>query len=411
MRFLILLLLLSLNSISHSQTKVWDGGAGTVSFGDADNWDPDGIPASMDALEIRYGDTVEVTSGAFEIKYIKVSSNTLFTIQEGAQLNVVNSANTAFDASGSTSKIINRGTLEITNSGQAGLLIYGSFRNDSTGVLRIMDAGDYGIVTGTNDTLYNSGLIRIMNPADHGIYNTGTVTNYASGTIEISAGAKYGFRNGPSDFFNNYGALNVTGTTDYGVENSGWITNFSGGTIAISEGTEIGLNNRGRLINQQGATIQINSTGDGFGDYGLNNDLNDTLRNYGVINIVNAADDGIYNNGDIINYGTGMITVMAPGYDFIGYGINIRSGNAIFNLGSLTISGSSDHGLLNEGVLTNHQNAILNISDSSKSGIFNATNNFIDNDGDITIQGSTEIGLKNYGIIMNHSQGKVTVQN
>jgi hypothetical protein len=411
MRLFILLLLLSLYSISHGQTKVWDGGAGTVSFGDADNWNPDGIPASMDAVEIGYGDTVEVTSGTFEIQYIKVSSNALFTIQEGAQLNVLNSANTAFDASGSTSKIINRGTLEITNSGQAGLLIYGSFRNDRTGVLRIMDAGDYGIVTGTNDTLYNSGLIDIMNPADHGIYNTGTVTNYASGTIEISAGVQYGFRNGPSDYFNNYGALKVTGTTNYGVENSGWVTNFTGGTITISGGTEIGLNNRGRLTNQQGATIQITSTGDGFGDYGLNNDLDDTLRNFGVINIVNAADDGIYNNGYIKNYGTGMITVIAPGYDFIGYGINIRSGHTIANLGSITISGSSDHGLLNAGIFTNHQNATMNITDTSKSGIFNGTNNLIDNDGDITIQGSMEIGIINYGLMMNHSLGKVTVQN
>lgn len=411
MRFSLILLMVLSFSYSFSQTKTWDEGAGTKSYGDAANWNPDGVPGLEDEIQIPYGDTVEIQSGTYSIKYIELRANSLFTIHEGAQLNVENSTNRAFDASGSTSKVINKGTLEINNSGFYALLIYGSFKNDSTGILTITNSGSYGIITGTNDTLNNYGQITITSPGDHGIYNTGTVNNFASGVINIESGSSYGFRNGGDDFFNNYGTLNVDEIANYAVENSGKMTNYPGAVMTISNGYEIGLNNRNSFINHSGATVNIHSTGDGFGDYGLNNDLNDSLFNYGIINIVNAADDGIYNNGYIMNDSTGEISIDTVGVHHPGYGIQNLNGRTFLNYGLTSITASSETSLYNLGTFHNGAVASLEIFEAANSGILIGSGDLVDNFGSILIQGSVDKAIYSYGTLLLRTGCQITVQN
>ncbi|MDX1407524.1 MAG: hypothetical protein R3330_05305, partial [Saprospiraceae bacterium] len=241
-RIMLFLFLLCLSSLVIGQTKTWDGGAGTTFFGDAANWDPDGIPGVSDELEIGFGNTVVVPPGTYTVRKIKLSGyDAVFTIQEGAQLTIANSSGTGFEASGSFSQVINRGELNISQSGFYGLQIYGVFTNDTAGVVTITNAGDYGIVTGTNDTLYNHGTMMIDAPGNHGIYNTGTVQNYGTGEIQINGSAAYGFRNGSNDYLHNYGNITISGAVNFSLENSGYATNYPGGHISISGGNEIGL--------------------------------------------------------------------------------------------------------------------------------------------------------------------------
>ncbi|MDX1478889.1 MAG: hypothetical protein R3301_14345 [Saprospiraceae bacterium] len=398
-------------STTFAQTKVWDGGAGTNAFGDAANWNPDGIPGVSDDLEIGFGNLVDLLAGNYTVRNIKISGyDAVFTIHEGATLTIANSTGTAFDAAGSSSQVINRGSLEITNSGFYGLLIYGVFTNDTTGVITITNAGDYGIVTGTNDTLYNHGNIIIDGSSNHSVYNTGTVTNYNTGTIQISNSASYGFRNGSNDFLNNYGNLVINGAVNFSLENSGIATNYSGGHISIIGGSEIGLNNRNKFWNQSGATIEILSPGDGFGDYGINNDLNDSVFNAGLIHVSQASDDGIYNNGYILNEASGVIVVDTSGVDHPGYGIYVRAGHPLTNAGSITINGASDHGLYNDATFSNLSGASMIILNVSGSGIFNGAADLLDNAGTLLVSSAEQYGLRNFGHVLNAANGTLTIQ-
>ncbi len=61
----------ALMSTSHAETKTWDGGANTTVWGDANNWNPDGVPGQADSVEI---DGVSVThNGNLVVSSVKLT--------------------------------------------------------------------------------------------------------------------------------------------------------------------------------------------------------------------------------------------------------------------------------------------------------------------------------------------------
>lgn len=400
-----------LHTVGFSQNILWDGGAGNSDWSAPANWNPDGVPGATDQVEIPYGDTVEIFQGPQTIKYLKLQAFTQLIIHEGTALQILNSTAAGLEGSGLASKVVNQGTLVIQDAGTDGLLIYGTFTNDSTGVIEILNPGNYGIVTGTNDTLINNGNISILGSGNHGIYNTGTVTNLDSGRIQVENSGSYGIRNGSNDFLNNHGTLTISGSVNFGLENSGYVTNHPDATIQVTKGSEIGLNNRNRLYNAPGGTILIVQTGDGFGDYGLNNDLSDTLINAGFLSITHAADDAIHNRGYFRNESTGIVEIDTSGQDHPGYAIYVGTGYTLVNAGSILIDGASDHGIYNLDSMNNLPGALLQVENMSKSGILNSTGGILRNGGSVNIGSCQEYGIRNYHQCINEANGSMTFQN
>lgn len=409
MRLLVIIAVAALAFDLPGQTILWDGGAGTPLYGDAANWNPDGIPGADDDIEIPFGDTVEV-NGNYSVRSVLLRSNTLFTIANGSELVVSGSSTVAFSGLGLNSRAVNLGTLLISGCGTDGLLVYGTFRNKNGGVVEIRDAGNYGITIGTADTLYNEGEISIRNSSNHGVYNTGIISNDPSGTIRIDLAGSYGFRNGSNDFFHNYGMLVVDSAASYGVENSGFMTNYASGTIMISNGNDIGLNNRNTFFNQEGGTVHIHSPGDGFGDYGLNNDTGDSLFNAGLIHIARASDDGVFNAGYFLNGPAGTCTIDTSGIDHPGNGVTLASGSAFINEGLVEIDQTSDRGLLNEATMENAAAATLRILHAGKSGFVNSVGDLFENAGEVIIEGCQERGVYNFGMFLNQPTGTVSIR-
>ena len=403
--------LLTICVLCFGQTKTWDGGGSSNSFADGANWNPDGVPGPADDLVIPFGNDVELLSGTYTIRNFDLSGyNSTFTVHEGAQLNIASSTAIGLDASGSLSRVINRGTINISNTGNYGLLVYGVFENDTSGVLNITNTNNFGIITGTADTIYNHGQIHINSTSQHGIYNTGTVNNLSTGTITITNAGDYGFRNGPSDYLNNYGAITIDDCVDFSLENSGTLTNHPGGIITILNGHEIGLNNRSRLYNLEGGTITIEDAGDGYSEYGINNDNSDSLFNSGVIHISHPADEGIYNKGYIINEVTGSITIDTTGKNHPGTGIETTSGNTFINAGAITITGADEHGIMNAGTFSNLVSGEITINWPGSAGVLNSAADTFNTAGQLTIISALEYGVRNYGIF-NSQSGVTTIQN
>ena len=62
---------------SHAETKTWDGGANTTVWGDANNWNPDGVPGQADSVEI---DGVSVThNGNLVVSSVKLTGGATVT--------------------------------------------------------------------------------------------------------------------------------------------------------------------------------------------------------------------------------------------------------------------------------------------------------------------------------------------
>src|SRR5262245_9149779 len=62
-------------------TKTWDGGAGTLSWHDANNWNPDGVPGPADDVSIDVAGTITVTysTGTTTINSLACEENLTFT--------------------------------------------------------------------------------------------------------------------------------------------------------------------------------------------------------------------------------------------------------------------------------------------------------------------------------------------
>ncbi|MEX0736808.1 MAG: hypothetical protein WD182_05150, partial [Bacteroidota bacterium] len=69
-------------------TKTWDGGALTINWGDANNWNPDGVPTSGDNVDLTGADTIEVNVAATANSLLLNNADLLLTILFGNSITV-----------------------------------------------------------------------------------------------------------------------------------------------------------------------------------------------------------------------------------------------------------------------------------------------------------------------------------
>ncbi len=193
--------------IATSQVS-WDGGAATTSWGDAANWNPDGVPVAGNTVTIGSGFTVVVDNGIYpcaSITFSANSANTLLQINTGGQLNVTGAITYNDPTAGSVSQTI---------------------AVDGTGVLT---AGSVTMANTTNATETNNFNI-----------STGTVT--ISGTITA---------NGAID--ENYVRLTGAGNLNLG-------GTFTGGTFTTAAGSTVrwfGDNTAFRNVTYHHLTLEL----------------------------------------------------------------------------------------------------------------------------------------------------------
>ena len=89
--FLALALSLGLAATSEAAVRTWDGGAGTLSWTDANNWSPDGVPTASDDVVIDVpGQTVTITlaTGSSTVNTIASNEN----LQLGGTLTIASTS-------------------------------------------------------------------------------------------------------------------------------------------------------------------------------------------------------------------------------------------------------------------------------------------------------------------------------
>jgi hypothetical protein len=68
--------------------KTWDGGAGTNNWGDANNWDPDGVPASIDDVSLTGANTIDVNVSGVSNDLTLNNAGLVLTVESGNSLTV-----------------------------------------------------------------------------------------------------------------------------------------------------------------------------------------------------------------------------------------------------------------------------------------------------------------------------------
>jgi len=315
------------------QTKDWDAGAGTNSWHDSDNWDPNGVPTSFNDVTIRASSDSVFVNGNAACNSILLVGDLIIPPSVDLQI-----AGTSVDYGIEMlrfSLLENEGNIMVGGAQMAGIQIDESdLINKTSGVIEILSSDDDGISIINEGKLINrsDAEIKINSCADEAIYNQDTVVNRGNIRIDGAGG---------------------------GIENEGQFNNTANGQVLIREVSD-GIENYKNIVNR--GYIEIRK----FVDNGILNDDDDEssfvlFYNSGTILIDSIGDDGIFNRG-------GMLTIQNS--------LNMMASNGINSLDSLDNHGS------------------ILISNITSNGIF-ASRDLIYNTGMMRITGAGECGLFN----------------
>lgn len=390
-QFLLTSILLFAGVFSLVAQSSWDGGAGTTNWQDANNWNPDGVPAVGSIVTIGTSVTITGTAanaparivingsstvtldlnvaigdGVIEEHPIKVQSNAtlnlgtvgnsrVFTLnapttRDGIQHN----ANT----NPATINIISSTTLNIIQA-RDGIAISGTGGNvvNNEGTIDITNANSDGLYLSTGSFVNNGGTLNIDDANTNGINNTsgGTFTNQSNGIVLIE---------------------NTSLTTNNGIETAGAFTNTSG-TITIDNANTDGVeHNSGTLSNQGIMTITSTATNTNNGIV-----VGSTLNNTGAINVSGVDVAGLLVEAGAIFTNDGTITTNSAGSGTVRHAIFVEDGT-LTNNGDITASVNESNARTartgTAGNLVN--NATMSLSGGNESQRFRvegiATNDF-----------------------------------
>ncbi len=281
--------------------KTWDGGAATNNWGDANNWNPNGVPAITDAVTLLNNTTVNVnvTGNAASITFPQGANNVTLNINSGITLNVSGAVTIPRPASASNTLavgagILNAGSIAFTNGGGG----QRHFLTISTGTVtvsgNITQTGSTGSAT---ITFTGAGLLQLG-----GTFLTAatcTFTSFAGSTVEYNgAGAQ---TIGDFPYVNLKTSGGGTKTVVTGTSLTGVLTVNAGSVLDVNT---VGLGTPTSVVLQGGATTGSSITGTtGTLTLGGNVSVNDAttgndgadiscLLALGATRIFNVADDG-----------------------------------------------------------------------------------------------------------------------
>lgn len=366
----------------------WDGGASTNNWGDANNWNPNGVPTSADIVLLNGANTINANVDASAGDLTLNNSGLVLTIKSGKTLTATSMTITdgtlktenAFPTV-SGSLAINGGTVEYSKSSGSQTVVAKDYVNLSisgggtkTLSADITPSGNLSVSGGTFDlstytanrassggtfTLSNDAVVRVggtntrpLNYSTHSVSSNSTIEYYGSDQLVKALNSSQ-----------SYGILTLSGSGTKTLE-----TDISVNEINIPSGVTLASGNHNM-------TVSGNWTNNGSFDAGIGaavifsgtSVISGTSTNnfFGVTitGILTAPSGNLSVSGDWVNNGT----------------FTHNSGTVLFN-GNTSFSGSGSHIFNNitiTGTLTAPSSTLFIEGTLTNNGVFNHNNGTI----------------------------------
>ncbi len=350
---------------SYSQTKTWDGGAGSSKWTDGNNWNPDGVPGSTDDVNLTSGTSASILlDGTGNCRTLKIANGYSLEINgSGAKLTVAGDGGAGVDV-----EIQNQGTIKALN-GSGPLLDFSS----SSDEFKILDGGLYVHGAGAfpdagtfsfssaSTVEYRTGTgFKKTVTYGHLVCNGATLNPVSSsldirGDLKIEAGEFRGTTSN-SPVHDISGSIVITGGTFTGSNGSGNPTFSIGGSLRQTGGTYKATSSSGS------PTLKFTGTGD--------IDLSGTVTNW--------------KHNVIID---GSVTLKSGFTVASGHTLTVNSGKSLGESGSqtLTFNGST---LTNNGTI-----AVSNVKFSGSASQTLAGSGSFSSSTTVTINNASGVSL------------------
>ncbi|MFA6057553.1 MAG: T9SS type A sorting domain-containing protein [Taibaiella sp.] len=383
-------------------SKTWDGGAGTHNWGDAANWNADGVPAATDDVDLTGSDTININVAATTKNLLLDNASLVLTTNAGNSLSVSGNmtlTNGTFNTAAAFPSV--SGTVNVAG-GTVGFIgsipqtiptyNYNNLISGSTGSRTLANSGIIGITgtftAGTNTYVTTGSTVDLNSggaqsiPALH--YNNLTLSNAGvktldagttgiAGTLSITGTAiAKATTNFATVSYNGSANQTITPMTYYGLDISS-----TGGTVSGSDITLTNFSMNSGTVDLNATTLAIPGT---------------TTCNAGIINngivtatgektifagttfgaIVQAISDSLYLNGSRFNNNATLTKIGATNI--------VCSGGNVFNdtttisndsIGNFTLGNIAPDTFNEEVVFNNTETATLYIANNSAGNFFN----------------------------------------
>jgi hypothetical protein len=352
-------------------TKTWDGGAGTNNWGDAANWNPDGVPTSTNDVSLTGANTININVAAAAKNLTLNNASLTLTIQSAYSLTVsgdltittgtlntqasfptvsgtvsIAGGTVGYTASSGSQTVAAQPYNNLTISGGGTKTLGGSIT--PSGNLTI-SSGTFDLSSYTANRASSGGTLTVSNGATLSIGGTGTLpSNYSTHSIGATSTINYAGTSQTVAILNssqNYGHLTISGSgtkTLAGTENVAGNLSISAGTFDLGSYTINRASAGGTLTVSNGATLSIGGTGTLPSNYSTHSIGSTSTINYAGTTQTVAVLNSSQNYGHLIISGSGTKTL--AGTENVAGNLSISAGT--FDLGSYTINRASAGGTL-----------------------------------------------------------------
>ena len=362
----------------NAPTKTWDGGAATPNWGDAANWNPDGVPSSLNEVDLSTSNTIVVDIAA-DTKNLTLNSGGLtLTIQAGFSITVAGNyshqagtlnTEASFPAV-SGSVILTGGTVGYTASSGSQTVSARAYQN-------LVISGGGTKTLGGNSTIAGdltiSGGILVL--------GTGSLNRLVpGGTLTLSSGA----------------SLHVGGSSG-GVSGSNFPENF---TTRVLDGTvDFGRAGNQTLPPYAFTDLTLSNAGTKFFGSG-------TTTIAGTFSIEGTAVADYTTNATTVGYvGTGAQSLQPGTYNHL----NLSAGDKTFT-GGISVNGNFMNGSITSAGV--HTLTISGTKTNTGTMLFaGATNGVVFTGGTVEYNGSVAqtVATGSYGTLVFTNSGIKTI--
>lgn len=346
----------------------WDGGAGTISWSDANNWSTDAVPTNADEVILNAGNNVALTggSGTYSVKSLFINNGASLTLNSANTLNIAG-------ATGNNSLLVldgtlnmSAGTINLNGSMAVGTSAAATANLQMSGGLIVIDGNDgtaaaSSVATGVH--MFGLGY----NAAGTASASTGLTANITGGTIRI-VDPNYNSASTALSF-----AVSINSTNTNTVNLSGLTLEFGDGTSGTAGQTT------GFVFNTYVSSKKVR-----IGNVICNTRTD--LHTSRFVQTTSSSSDGSDIEGNLTVNANSEIRAISGRSD-------LSVGGNIINNGTITITGTTNARLYLGGKAGTGAVAITTPQTISGTGVFrnstttttaNVTGMVVDNAGGVT---------------------------
>jgi hypothetical protein len=357
------------NATVAPSSKTWDGGAATNNWGDAANWNTDGVPVATDNVDLTGADTININVAAVTNHLVLNNAALTLTVNSGNSLTVsgnltlttgtLNTASAFPTVTGTVN--VAGGIVGFTSTGAQTIPAYNynDLTSSSTGGRTLAASGTIGVAgtftpgtntyTTTGSTVnYNKAgaqLVVTFNYNDLALSNSGLKT-FGTGTSGIKGALTFG-GTATANTTTNSATISYNGSANQTVAS----LTYYGLTIASTGGVVTGINTPVTNFTISSGTLDLNTstlTITGPATYTAGTINNGTITSTGSSSTfngtvfgaaVNATSNGLYLNGSTFNNTANFTkngattTISTGGNIYQGATTISNTGSASFDLG------------------------------------------------------------------------------